>query len=404
MKPNCSPSGWTPPAVSRARSKLVIMILAGSAGLLPAAARAGETFDFGDGESFTIGAGIRTSLSAVSAFAPAALFAQGGDGSSTIARYNLDNLRIYTSASLNPYIKATFNTDRGPGGSPPQVLDAYLQFEPLDEVNIWIGQMLPPSDRANLDGPFYLNEWYYPGVVSQYPSIFQGRDLGGTIWGKVLDKKLVYSAGIYQGHNWQIGTSSQNQNPLFAARVVYNFWDPEPNPAYYESSTYYGKVDVLSIGAAGMFQQDGAGTFLHAGNYGAWNIDALMEKKLGDYGVATLEGAYYNYNTGGVVDVPQTFNNAGYTANVGGLTQGNAYMATGAYLIPYTVGWGRFQPYVRYQEFVATVTNVESKQYDIGVNYVIKDHDALVTLDYSNNSASNTRSSYRWVLGLQVQL
>jgi hypothetical protein len=38
-----------------------------------------------------------------------------------------------------------------------------------------------------------LSEWYYPGVVSQYPSRFEGRDLGGTVWGKVFDKKLVYS-------------------------------------------------------------------------------------------------------------------------------------------------------------------------------------------------------------------
>jgi hypothetical protein len=69
-------------------------------------------------------------------------------------------------------------------------------------------------------------------------------------WGKVLDKKLVYSVEIYQGHNWQLGASNQNQDPLFAARVAYNFWDPEQAPAYYTSSTYYGKADILTVALA----------------------------------------------------------------------------------------------------------------------------------------------------------
>lgn len=215
--------------------------------LVKAQAADGWTFDLGDGVTFTIGTGVRSSVSAVSAFAPSAGYAGGGDGQSTIARYNQDDFRIYSNLSLNQYIKATVNTERAPSG-PVRILDAYGQIEPLDEVNVWIGQMLPPSDRANLDGPFYLSEWYYPGVVSQYPSRFFGRDLGGTVWGKVFDKKIVYSVGIFAGHDRSPGLSlvgpglsNVNQNPLFAARLAYNFWDPEPAPAYYTGSTYYGK-------------------------------------------------------------------------------------------------------------------------------------------------------------------
>ncbi|ACK50942.1 conserved hypothetical protein [Methylocella silvestris BL2] len=382
-------------------------------------AEAGETIDLGDGRSFTIGAGLRTSFGSVSSFAP------GGYGNGTTAQYNLDSFRIYTGATLNEYIKATFNTERSYGNGPIGVLDAYVQFEPMNEVNVWVGQMLPPSDRANLDGPYYLSEWYYPGVVSQYPSRFYGRDLGGTVWGKLFDKKLVYSVGVFAGHNLAtyngvpgpgvdpttfgfFGPSNQAHNPLFAGRVVYNFWDPEPDPAYYEASTYYGKVDVLSIGVAGMFQQDGVGTSFNSANYGAWNVDGLMEKKLGDYGVITLEGAYYNYNTGGIVDVPPNYNNAGLTANIGGVTQGNGYLASAAYLIPYTFGYGivqgQFQPYARYQHFDATVLETWQSQIDFGVNYVIKPHDLVVTLDCALNSASNTHSGTRVTLGLQVQL
>jgi len=39
------------------------------------------------------------------------------------------------------------------------VLDAIARFEFSDELNIWAGRFLPPSDRANLHGPYYANEW-----------------------------------------------------------------------------------------------------------------------------------------------------------------------------------------------------------------------------------------------------
>ncbi|HUB63782.1 MAG TPA: hypothetical protein VL996_04945 [Methylocella sp.] len=408
---------------SHVKGSLALALLAGSCVLPLARAQAadGATFDLGDGITFNIGTGIRTSVSAVSAFAPSAGDALGGDGDSTIARYNLDDFRIYSSLSLNQNIKFTVDTERAnPGSSGPgiQLLDAIAQFEPIDEVNVWVGQMLPPSDRSNLDGPFYLSEWYYPGIVSQYPSRFFGRDIGGTVWGKVFDKKIVYSVGIYAGHNWQEFASSENQNPLFAARVAYNFWDPEPAPAYYTGSTYYGKYDILTVAFAGQFQHDGVGpatwvspTF-HPADYAAWNIDALMEKKIGDYGVITLEGAFYDYNTGGTTDfnygvvpvIPPGFNAPGTTAMVGGITQGTAYMLSAAYLIPYDVGPGKFQPYARWQEFTATVTNTSATQFDAGVNYVIKGPDLRVTFDWAHNDASFTPISNRWVVGLQVQL
>jgi hypothetical protein len=393
----------------------LIAVVASSAfpSLANAQAADEQTYDLGDGVTFQIGEGVRTSVSAVSPFAPSQGYAQGGNGESTIARYNLDDLRTYFNLSLNQYVKVTVDTERptnplGAGGGaadgPAQILDAYVQFEPMNEVNVWIGQMLPPSDRSNLDGPFYLSEWYFP-FVSQYPNRFFGRDLGGTVWGKLFDKKIVYSVGIYGGHNWQFLTSDQNEDPLFAGRVAFNFWNPEPAPAYYTGSTYYGKAgDILTIGIVGMFQHNGVGTFLKRGDYAAGNVDALLEKKFGDYGVIDLEGAFYDYNTDGIVDVPPTFNYAGTTAMVGGITQGTAYLLSAEYLIPYDVGPGKFQPYVRWQEFTATISNTASRQFDAGLNYVIKGPDLRISFDYARDTGSLTPTGNRWTIGLQVQI
>jgi len=325
----------------------------------------------------------------------------GAPNGSRSADFTLDSVRLYVNGSLTDNIKATFNTERDANGD-VNVLDGYVQFEFVDEFNIWVGRMLPPSDRANLDGPYFLNTWLYPGVVSQYPSKFDGRDDGATVWGKLFAKKLVYSAGVFEGHNRYPGASNQGDDPLIAGRIAYNFLDPEPNPGYYESSTYYGSVDVLTLAFAGQYEANGVGTAANRGDYTGWNMDLLFEKKL-PFGVVTLEGAYYNYNTQGVKDVSPVFGGASATANVGGITQGDGYLIGAAYLIPGKVGWGQFQPFFRYQNFDNSITHISADEYDLGVNYVIKGHNARISLDYSKNEGGGVADYDRIIAGIQLQ-
>ena len=69
------------------------------------------------------------------------------------------------------------------GEPPPLTTSSIARFEPMPEFNIWIGRMLPPSDRANLYGPYYAVPWSFPGVAANHPSIFAGRDNGLTVPG-----------------------------------------------------------------------------------------------------------------------------------------------------------------------------------------------------------------------------
>ncbi len=360
--------------------------------LMPVTAQAGATINIGDTGSVSVGMGLRTDFTSQG---------KGAPNGSTSDAFTLDSVRLYLGAALNQNIKATFNTERDGDGN-IQLLDGYAQFEYFDGFNVWVGRMLPPSDRANLDGPYYISSWTYPGVVSQYPAKFAGRDDGATIWGKLLDKKLVYAVGAYDGHNRIAGASNQGDNLLYAGRVAYNFLDPEPNPAYYESSTYYGSVDVLTLSFAGQYQKDGVGTATKRGDYKGWNLDLLFEKKL-SFGVVTLEGAYYNYDSGGVRDVAPSFGGAGSTANVGGITQGDGYLIGANYLFPGKVGPGQFQPFIRYQDYDNSLIHSTSKQYDLGENYVISGHNARITADYTKNESTGTASFDRFILGVQLQ-
>jgi hypothetical protein len=355
-------------------------------------AHAGATVSFGDDKSISLGLGLRTSFSAIEDGAP--------DGKSRSSDFALNSIRIYASGSLNKYIKATFNTEKD-GADNVHVLDAYAQFEFMPEFNVWVGRMLPPSDRANLDGPYYENAWDYPDV-SAYPAKFAGRDDGITVWGKVFDKKLVYALGVFEGQNRSPALSNRGDHPLLAGRIAYNILDAEDDPAYYTSSTYYGSQHVLTIAFAGMYQNDGVGTAALRHNYASWNIDVLYEEPIDGVGTVTLEGAFYDYNTG----------KGAALELLGSPGDGKAFLVTGAYMTPEKLGWGFVQPFVRYQHAKSDTFGTKSSRIDAGINYVIASHNARISAVYSNNAnVSGTAGALlispvkkdKLLVGLQLQ-
>lgn len=357
-------------------------------------ANAGAVIKINDEASVSLGAGMRFSFSSVEDAAPS--------GTERSSDFDLNNLRIFTSGRISKHIGATVNLEGTSDGNDTRILDAYAQFEFNDYFNIWFGRHLPPSDRANLAGPFYTYSWDFPGTVSQYPSFAIGRDDGVTIWGKPMDGKLTYAFGAFEGANRAAGLSNEEDKLLFAGRVAYAFLDPEPAPAYYTASTYYGAKDIFTVGLAFMQQSDGVGTSALKDDYLAYSVDVLFEKSLAGAGVVTAEGAYYNYDTGNVVDAtPAQCATASLFNNCGGKVEGTAYMLGGAYLIPGDVGIGRFQPFVRYQKFEPD-NAAATKVMDLGVNYVIKGHDARITGMYSRTEVGAVDTD-KFVVGVQLQ-
>ncbi|HET8710893.1 MAG TPA: porin [Spongiibacteraceae bacterium] len=369
------------------------MALATAGVLSTSFAQAGGTINIGPDQSVSVGFGLRSSFSSIENAAP------DGDGRSK--DFSLDSVRLYMGASLNKYIKATFNTEKT-GDNRVQVIDGIAQFEPMPEFNVWMGRMLPPTDRSNLDGPYYLLAWSYPGLVSRYPGYAVGRDNGLLAWGNI-DKKVVYSVGAFEGHNNQAGMSSEKDNLLYAGRVAINLLDPELAPAYYTGSTYYGAADIFTIGLVAQHQTDGVGTAANKGDFNAYNIDVLYETKNTGSGSFTFEGAYYKYDTDDTVDVAGPADGIG---NFGGIVQGKAYLASAAYLFPQQVGMGMFQPYVRYEKFETDLPgdSSEPERTDIGVNYIISGPNAKLSLTYFDEDDDNGSDSYNGVIfGVQLQ-
>ncbi|MET0294515.1 MAG: hypothetical protein ABW042_05805, partial [Phenylobacterium sp.] len=101
-------------------------------------------------------------------------------------------------------------------------------------------------------------------------------------------------------------------------------------------------------------------------------------------------------------DVPPGFGGAGPTDNVGGIADGEAFLVSAALLFPSEVGVGKFQPVVRYQEFDPKI-GPTVKAYDVGVNYIIKGHNARLSLDWSHAEVSGFGDNDAVTLGAQLQ-
>lgn len=361
------------------------------------------------------GAGVKMSYNTVEGKAPKGTLGRGRWNND----FNLNNVRLYFNGQASKYIGMEVNTDltnaQWPNlpdqpfeqGGVMRILDAIAKFQLSEHLNIWAGRMIVPNDRSDLSGPFYINAFEFPFVWS-YPNIFQGRDDGAVAWGQFGGGKLKYYVGIFEGTRNRGNPvalrpfgPNQSDNPEFAARVVWNLLDPEPG--YYNQSTYYGEKDILAIGAAVMHQHDAVGSAANQRDFTGWNIDALFETRLANQGVVTLEGAFYQYNDHNAALVDPT----GIFTPVA--RQGRSGFVLASYLFPGEIAVGnisgKLQPLYRYQRYDRDFPTVGAltEGHDFQLNYIIAGHDARVSFVYSRRGAYATHRYDIARVGVQFQ-
>lgn len=358
----------------------------------------------GDGDRWMkFGAGFKSSFSTSND--------ESVDAGGSASDISLDNMRFYTLTQVHKNIIFEFNTEvnntnvrtnnnysQANGNGQFQnvfVLDARATFS-IGGFDVWFGKFLPPSDRSNLNGPYFLNVYDFP-IASPYPAIAAGRDNGAMIFKEYAGGKFKWSYGIFEGRtNATDGNTNPDEHDNFqhAFRATYNFWDPEPG--YYTTSAYYGAKDVLAIAFVYRYENDGAGQGVTAttqGDYQGWNVDFLMEKKLSNGAVLNLEGAYFEMDTDDVVD--------------GTLDQGETYLALASYMLPNKMGWGKFQPYVRYQARQVEIgANAGTRGImEGGLNYIIDGHNAKIMTSFtSDTNGQNAQPVDTFKIGMQFQL
>ncbi|KAJ0347235.1 hypothetical protein COL154_013848 [Colletotrichum chrysophilum] len=255
-------------------------------------------------------------------------------------------------------------------------------------------------------GPYYsLGGGYWANIASRYGwnGGTIGRDDGAAIVGSAFDGRLGYSFGAFEGNKifyYSLGPGASTQTSfsqtsseakalgvsdslMYAGRLQYDFWDKEPG--YYGTGNYLGKKDILAIGIAARQKGDGAISSTAKGDYKSYSVDFLLEKKFTP-GAVSVEAAYYNYDTDDVFLSEQ----------------GHAYSAAVGYIFANKVGWGQFQPFLRYQDFNAD-NNIDTKRTDVGVAYIIDGYNAQLTATYSNLKQTKTSDTGSFVVGMQLQ-
>jgi len=348
-----------------------------------AVSNAGATFKIDDTKWVSIGAGFRTGFTATE---------EGAAGSKWTNDFSVDNMRLYLNAQIHEYIKLEFNTECqfcGTNGGDIKVLDAIAKFEFTPYINLWVGRMLVPAERREMNGPFYSAVYNIfstgtpfdsadfggPAGIGPDQAGIYGRDDGVTLWGAALEGRLQYAFGVFNGLR---GSANEDDNLLYAQRVSYNFWDVEKNPGYYTSGTYYGAGgDILTLGISNQYQEDGAGTVTDKGDFRGTAVDILMEKVLANGGVVTINGEYKNYA------VSNGYSQASRDSGAPGwnMFEGDAYDISAMYLFPQKIAIGQFQPFIRYTNTLPEDSS-DRAAWEAGLNYVIDGHNAIISLNW----------------------
>ena len=364
---------------------------------LPSLAFAGAKIKIDDTKYFQIGMGFRANLNTVEDGAPNTT----GTDSFDIA---VNNMRIYTVSQVHKNIQIEYNTELSSGTSDGttdsamrvRLLDAVAKFN-FAPIEIWVGRHLPPSDRSNLDGPFYLNAAYTYPMIQSFGNlgIFAGRDNGISIHGDIGGGKFKWAYGAFEGLTGA-ASADQKDNLRHTASFTAALGDAEPG--FYTGSTYFGAKNLTTISLVWHHEEDGVGTSGSPKDFTGVSADILIERALGNGAVGTLEGAVYDWDT------DDSFDNT--------ITQGESFLVQASYLMPgkSSIGGGiegRFQPYVRYQGFNRDMKNDTAKtgyksSREVGLNYVIDGFNAKLTGFWKQDEDVNELDTF--MMAMQFQL
>ena len=221
------------------------------------------------------------------------------------------------------------------------------------------------------------------------------RDQGATQFGSHSFTDMVhikYYGGVYNGIQ-----DADEDKERFTGRVQLNFFDPEPG--YYNLSTYLGKKKTIGVGVSYDTQDDIAEDAVKGNvDYKWWSADAFLDLPLGP-GFITAEVGYHDLD---LDDATQLID--GGTIRNAKETQGNGWYAQAGYLIK---NWN-LQPWVAYANWNADNDRGSFYDWQGGLTYFFRGHNANIKAGYEylksdeNIGSSNEDTINTFLLGFYV--
>jgi phosphate-selective porin OprO and OprP len=285
-------------------------------------------------------------------------------------RFYLRRARVNASGTFLEYvdfkIELELSGSLGEASSLRAALtDGYVNYNRLDWANFKFGQFKTPFgyEQLSSDTKLYTIERSLPN-----DRLTQGRQLGVQAWGNVLDKRLSYAAGIFNG-NGANNSGNDNDSFLFAERLSGVPW--RGKLCQKESNIELGLNGYLSddksVGGLGDFGFDSTPTT--AGNDGIFagyrrgaGADAQFHAGPFDLAAEYLWTRFEPQNR-----LPAT------------AVEAQGWYLQGAYsIIP------KLQAVVKF-ETLDLARNLDGDSTDIwtfGLNYYLKGHDVKLQLNY----------------------
>ncbi len=329
--------------------------------------------------------------------------------------FKVRRARIRLGADVTKWVSMFLQTEFSEGagaGADMRVIDAFVQLKPHKLANLYLGENMAPVLRQNVTSSGALMAIDRPAINSKNltwgtkaPAAFTNttiddfsagltgdvdvRDTGLTLFGSDSLNDMVhfkYYAGVYDGVQ-----NADQDSERYAARVQINFFDPEPG--YYNLSTYLGEKKTIGLGAAFDTQEDVDADASGNIDYQMFTFDAFVDYPVGP-GYLTFESAYIDLDLdgGGVISTGNTAKNS----------QGKGFYAQAGYFI------SNWQPWVEYEDWNSDGATGDFDNLRCGLTYFIKGHNANIKAGYEtfngdhNFTGTNEDRINTFVTGLYV--
>lgn len=260
-------------------------------------------------------------------------------------RFYLRRARIGVKGSFAEKFDFTLQTDLGSNslgavtGNRAQATDAFIVWSKYDTANLTFGQFKTPYgyDQLMSDTKVITIERPLPS-----DSLTLSRQLGAMVSGTVLDKKLSYAAGLFNGNGVNLSTND-NDNFMYVGRV--------------NGTVASGKAVKVTAGA-GAFTSRDTGSF--TGRRSGTGIDVQAVFARGEINAEFLR-THFDRITGTDTDA-----------------QGWSVLGTW-FIVPKKVQLvGRYEAY----DPNIDVANDDADLWTVGLNYLLKGDDIKLGVNY----------------------
>jgi hypothetical protein len=372
-------------------------VLVGVLVLWPSASRAGAELQIDQDSNLELGFRLQTQFLSSSN-------SQADAESDHEEKFLLRRARIRLGGTVTKWVKffIQVGSDSEEDGSvgDAQVIDGFINLHLLDQAQIIMGEHMAPAGRQHLTSSAAMMAIDRPGItdynltwglnggaVFNTAALEDGnldlsgdgnvnRDIGVTLFGSTSFTEKFHAKYYVGGYTGIQFMNNAEDKERVTGRVQLNFFEPEPG--FYNLSTYLGAKKTVAIGASIDHQQRIARDTVTNDNvnYIWYSIDAFAEIPLG-IGSTTVEAGYSNLD---LEDSTSIQDSASGPPKNGKETEGKGFYVQSGYYLENL----HLQPWALFELWDSDASdNVGSwSAWRVGLSYFIKGHNANIKVGF----------------------